>query len=338
MNPFLPEGMQGILLQQAGLGAPTEDIKNYQYDVRQGYKGTMNDWRTAKALASRPVTNVDVNTAGETKFSSDYGAARATMASSIVDAGDKAGANLQKSNLLAHLLSQAPVGKAVPAFASIGAWLQSLGLDPSGVGIDPKLPATVEAINGLSNEMILGKIGSATGGFPANNFSEQDREFLRTTIPQITDRPESAGIKLEASRRLDELAIHRADEWEKIANDPNDKRPLEQKFSEFSHDWRDYLQKQNIFAGLDDKLKALGAPQAAAAPAATAAPSVGAPQPGEVREGKGGIQYQFTGRGDWHDPGNWKPVTPPPARQAVPNAPPPAAAGVFPFVPSQGPL
>jgi hypothetical protein len=367
MNPFLPEGMQGILLQQAGFGAPTEAMKEYQYATRQGFKGsmldyqrqksldmptdvmkeyqqaraqgfkgTMLDYQTQKSLASRPVTNVDVNTAGETAFSSEYGKGRSAVASDIVDAGDKAASNLQKSNLLAHLLPQVATGKAAGAFSTLGGWLQSLGMDPAAVGIDPKLPATAEAVNGLANEMILGKIGK--GQFPANNFSEQDRNFLLTTIPQLSDRPEAANIKLEVSRRLDELAIHRADEWEKIANDPSDKRPLEQKFSEFSHDWRDYLQKQDVFAGLDDQLKALGAPQAAAAPAATAAPSVGAPQPGEVREGKGGIQYQFTGRGDWHDPANWKPVTPPPARLAVPNATPPAAAGVYPFMPSQGPL
>jgi hypothetical protein len=270
--------MQGMLLQQAGLGAPTEDIKNYQYDVRQGYKGTMNDWRTAKALASRPVTNVDVNTAGETAFSSEYGKGRSAVASDIVDAGDKAASNLQKSNLLAHLLPQVATGKAAGAFSTLGGWLQSLGMDPAAIGIDPKLPATAEAVNGLANEMILGKIGK--GQFPANNFSEQDRNFLLTTIPQLSDRPEAANIKLEVSRRLDELAIHRADEWEKIANDPSDKRPLEQKFSEFSHDWRNYLQKQDVFAGLDDQLKALGAPAAAAAPAVAAPSAASAPLPG----------------------------------------------------------
>ncbi len=316
MNPFLPEGMQSVLLQQAGLTAPTDAMKEYTLAQRQGFKGSMLDFTTQKALASRPVTNIDVSTAGETKFSSDYGSARAAVASDIVDAGDKAASNLQKSNLLAHLLPQAPLGKAAPVFANIGAWLQSLGMDPAAIGIDPKLPATTEAINGLANEMILGKIGK--GQFPANNFSEQDRNFLLTTIPQITDRPEAAAVKLEVSRRLDELAIHRADEWEKIANDPTDTRPLEAKFAEFSHDWRDYLQKQNVFSGLDDQLKALSAP--AAAPAAPAAADTEAAPPGV-------------------DASLWKFMTPDEKALFKPKAPAPApaAAPAIPAAPAAPP-
>lgn len=319
MNPMLPAGMQSILLQQAGLGAPTDAMKEYQLAQRQGFRGSMLDYQTQKSLASRPVTNVDVNTAGETEFSKTYGGAQATTANDIVDAGDKASSNLQKSNLLAHLLPQVATGKAAGAFSTIGAWLQSLGMDPAAIGIDPKLPATAEAVNGLANEMILGKIGK--GQFPANNFSEQDRNFLLTTIPQLSDRPEAATIKLEVSRRLDNLAIHRADEWEKVANDQNDTRPLNVKFAEFSRDWRDYLQKQDIFAGLDDQLKAIG--PAAAAPAT---PEGGA-QPGGVpvgtiQEGRGGIKYRFGG-GSPTDRNSWVPVDAAPA--AAPASPPVAA-------------
>lgn len=213
-----------------------------------------------------PTTNINMK--GEGKFSEVYGGQQAESAAAIVPAAEKAGNELQKSALLGRLLEQASTGSLAPTVANVGAWMESVGVDPSIVGIDPKTPATLQAIGGLTNQMIMGKIGP--GGFPANNFSEQDRKFILTTIPQMTDLPDAIRIKLAVSDRLNKLAIERANAWD-AAQDEAAKAgiPVDQAYRNFERDWRHHMEGADLFGDLAQQ--ADGLPKTEAAPKAEGA-------------------------------------------------------------------
>jgi hypothetical protein len=188
-------------------------------------------------------TNVSINQQAESSFEQEYGKQVASDAYATLHGGDTAAANLQKNDLLGRLMTVVSTGPLTPAQSTIGGWMASIGLDPAAIGIDPKLPATAEAVNGLANSMILGMIGAANGGFPANNFSEQDRKFLLSTIPQLSQQPGAAGLLLEVNKRINQLAIAKADAWTAA-------REKGQSYEKFDQGWRSQLAGQNIFADL----------------------------------------------------------------------------------------
>lgn len=233
----------------AGVQPDTPDIRNYKLYAAQAQKNgqqpmPFEDYQIRLKQAGRQ--QVNINQQAESSFEKAYGTHEAEQAADILAAGDKASTNLQKSALLKNLLTQMQTGKLAPAATTIGAWAQSAGINPSLIGIDPKTPVTGQAINGIANEMVLGKIGK--GGFPANNFSEQDRKFMLTTIPQLSDQPGSAAIKLEVSRRLDQLSVMKANEWAAA-------RDQHKTFDQFSSEWRRKMQGMNIFGDLMQQAK-----------------------------------------------------------------------------------
>ncbi|KAA2234173.1 hypothetical protein [Salinarimonas soli] len=55
---------------------------------------------------------------------------------------------------------------------------------------------------------MVGQIGA--GGFPANNFSDADRQFLIETVPALANSPGGNGMILEAMKRTETLKVENA--------------------------------------------------------------------------------------------------------------------------------
>lgn len=206
-------------------------------------------WRelNAKRLGGAGV-NVAIDQSAPNEFEKDYGQGMSKRAQAVIDAGDKAGADLQTTRLMRGLLDGVKSGKLAPAGATVGAWMQSAGLDPKNFGIDPNLPATAETVAAISNKMAMSGIGGE-GGIPANNFSNADREFLTKTIPQIANRPEANDILLTMKERTSELAMERADKWAEA-------RASGKSYEKFEREWRKDVGSRNVFGDLADKIKA----------------------------------------------------------------------------------
>lgn len=188
------------------------------------------------------VTKPQVTMPQETAFAKTTGEGYGKDALDITKQADSAVSTLQTVNLLGKLLTDIGSNSLAPTKATIGAWAQSVGIDPKALGIDPKLPATAQALSSITNKMVVSMIGQ--GGFPANTFSEQDREFLVSTYPKLGDLPQAVALKTSILSRLAQLQIDRADAWDKAQSEGKS-------FQQFDSEWRKSVRSQNIFGDLE---------------------------------------------------------------------------------------
>jgi hypothetical protein len=224
-----------------------------------------------KALGGAGV-NVQIDQSAPNEFEKKYGEKMGERAFSVIEAGDKAAVQTQKIALAQKMLADIQTGKISPALATVGAYMQAVGVDPKLVGINPNLPANAEGLTALTNDMVIGRIGA--GGFPANNFSDADRGFLKDTVFSLRDRPEANAIKLEVARRLADFDAAKADAWaEARAQRP----PVS--YEKFEAEWRAKTRKTDLFADLykpaEDAVKtapATGATGATGAPVRVSTP------------------------------------------------------------------
>jgi hypothetical protein len=219
-----------------------------------------NFWKeyNAKRLGGAGV-NVTIDQSAPSEFEKTYGEGTAKMALATLEDGTKAQSDLNNIQLTKTLLQNVQTGKLANPQASIGAVMQAFGVDPASFGIDPKLPATQEALTSLVNNMTLGKIGAATGGMPANNFSDADRSFLQRIMPNLANRPEANDIILEAGQRVAQLRMEKSSAWADARAGDWDKAPGKKlSYEEFDRMWRKDSRNMNLFSDLADKVKAIG--------------------------------------------------------------------------------
>jgi hypothetical protein len=262
-RPGIPAGMkeaaklelQHLYKQIEGTDA---DIRKYEYARRQLKPGEemppFTDWLRANKA---PVVQIDQK--GEGAESIARGKAAGERAGKAIDAAEKSGQSLLKSAHLEQLLSRVAQGKLEPARMSVSAWAKAFGLDDDAakkLGLKPDDVGDQQAISALTNEMIVGKIGP--GGFPANNFSDADREFLTQVFPQLSNEPKANKIIIEASRRIDRLNIEYAKEWTKYRK-AEKAAGREASFDDFAIDYADKLSEKDVFGDLIKQAESLGA-------------------------------------------------------------------------------
>lgn len=210
--------------QERAQGRQPMPFMNYQMELkRAGATAITNDMR------------------GPNSFETHYGEGQAKRALATLEQGDKASGELQNIQLLRRLNGSIETGKLTPGIATMGAYLQSVGIDPKAVGIDPNLPARAESMTALSNKQLMGLLGP--GGFPSQNFSDTDRKFLEKIVTSPYDRPETNEMKLAVAERVHGLAMEKANAWV-------DARDQGQSFEKFERDWRKGLQGRNVFGDL----------------------------------------------------------------------------------------
>lgn len=227
---------------------------------------------TAKRMGGAG-TNVTVDQRGASEFEKVYGEGMGKQALAVIEAGNTAPQTIQRVQLLKAMNNAIETNKLAPLHATVGGYLQSFGINPSVVGLDPNLPATAESMRALTNEMTLSKIGA--GGMPANNFSDADRKFLEKTQSSLEDRPEANALKLEVAERVARLSAEKADRFAEMrGQNPNvDKLKL---YEEFDRNWRKEQQGRNMFGDLAQQFNAMPG-------ASVKSPVPGAPPPGGVR-------------------------------------------------------
>lgn len=198
------------------------------------------------ATAGKPVTTIDQRAPDE--FEKEYGQGMGKRALATLEAGDKAVANLQRFNIMDSLLSSVETGKLAGTQATIGAWAKAAGLDPAKIGIDPNLPMVSEASKSFMAQSVIGQIGA--GGFPANNFSNPDREFLTGTVPQLGMQPGANKLLLEVGRRVAQRDIDKANAWA-------DAREQKISHEAFERDWRKKVAGEDLFKDIKEQIKTM---------------------------------------------------------------------------------
>lgn len=247
--------------ERARFGIPPNDLRPYQ--VGPGNK-----------LINPPAeTRVNIDQSAPNEFEKHYGEGMGKRALATLEAADKASGELQNIQLLRRMNSDITTGKLTPATATVGGYLQSLGIDPAKVGIDGNMVAKVESMQALSNKQLMGLLGP--GGFPSQNFSDTDRKFLEKIVTSPYDRPETNELKLAVAERIHGLSMDKAGAW-------GDAREAGQSYEKFERDWRRQIKDRNIFEDLQLPNIAQPLPPGAQ-PAGGSAPTPDAAAPGRVR-------------------------------------------------------
>lgn len=250
-NPNLPAGQKEVaktLLTRALDDAKTPERISFLNKLKEesGYQGTILDLE--RELRSAGKTDVKIDQRAETAESKAAGEGAGKRRSEMFASAGAAGKTLTNLSRMESLLGQVSQGKIEPARMTISAWAKSLGLNDdvaSSLGLDPKGVGSAQALQSLVNESVIGKIGS--GGFPANNFSDADRTFITQIFPTLGDDPRANRIRVEAAKRMAQLDIQRAKDYQAWRSDPANKG---RGFEDFEVFHADKVAKQDIFGDL----------------------------------------------------------------------------------------
>jgi len=239
-----------------------------------------------------------VDMTGEREETKAFGKAAGEAAAETMKAAGAASGNLAQLNLLEKRLDQIDQGRLVPARMKLTALAKSLGANDeflTKIGLKPDQLADQQAAQTLIGAMMVEKIGA--GGFPANNFSDADREFLLSTLASLANDPRANKLIIEAARRVENTKIEKARafrDWKKANKDGS--------FFDFETDWIARMQQQDVFGDLRREAEALGAGPGQGQPGGAQQGTVAPPQPGTVMDG-----YVFRG-GDPANPNSWEKI------------------------------
>jgi hypothetical protein len=257
-NPNLPKESQelakALVLKALDDNKLPEEQKNY---LRAQLDPKFREYQLETRRASATAITNDMR--GENEESKAFGKSAGERGGAMMAAARAAPKKLQNLTRMESLLAQVEQGKIQPARMNISAWAKSLGLDDAAaerLGLDPKGVGTSQAIGALSNELALGHIGP--GGIPANNFSNTDRTFVTDIVPKLANDPAGNKIMIESARRLEQLNIEKAKEWQAFRRNAANKG---RGFDDFESDWNEKTASRDIFGDLTKKAEAIIGPQ-----------------------------------------------------------------------------
>lgn len=228
-NPYLPPGQKALaqtLLTRALDDAKEPDKVRTLNAIKEqsNYPGTILDLERDLRAASKPDTTVNIDQKAETAEAGAAGKAAGERRAAMFAAANKATDNLANLTRVQTLLDQVDQGKLQPQRMTISAWAKSLGVNDDfakSLGLDPSKVGDAQALQAMTNELVLGKIGA--GGLPANNFSDADRQFLTDTLPKLGNDPRANKILIEAARRVQNANLQRALDYQQWKSDPANK-------------------------------------------------------------------------------------------------------------------
>ncbi|MCJ2129218.1 hypothetical protein MKK51_10195 [Methylobacterium sp. E-045] len=212
--------------------------------------------------------------AGETEEAKELGKLRGKRAETIEASAMKAPDQIAKLNMLGGVLDNATTGTLGPTETKVVGLAQALGISDDTIknlGLNPQQAVTAQIATKLTNELVTGMIGS--GGFPSNNFSNTDREFLTDIFPKISNRPEANRTAIEILKRVQQRNLEFGDAWSEYQQAQQEAgKPI--KVSEFEFNFRKSLRgKPDLFADMRDASVAPAASKSEAAPVSKASPT-----------------------------------------------------------------
>lgn len=203
-------------------------------------------------------TTINNDLRGEGAEAKAMGEAAGKRAGETMNAAFLGTKQLQRIGQIEALMQRVETGKMAPARMNLGAWGKAMGVNEDvlrGMGLDPTTVGDAQALNAIAGRMVIDMIGA--GGFPANNFSDADRQFITGTVPQLANDPRGNKLIMEAARRTAQLDIQKAKEWRdwKKANKSGS-------FDDFEMLWADKVGSKNHFADLAEQANAITGGQA----------------------------------------------------------------------------
>ena len=159
---------------------PKEDttpsaVKEYNFAVDQGYKGSLLDFSLAQKRAGATKVNVDAGQRFENAYSTDQGKQFSDVMANINKAGFAAPSQIRKLERMQELLDGVDGGKLAPTGLDIASAANSIGIK-----MDPKL-GNKEAAQALSREIAGGFRQPGTGPM-----TDKDFENFLAQVPDLS--------------------------------------------------------------------------------------------------------------------------------------------------------
>ena len=224
-------------IQKAIAPENTPDIQNYNFAVKNGYKGSLLDFAKEKAAASRPVTNVNnttnVTNAGEKAYDQALNKDLADTFLTYQKEGRSAGDQLNTISTMERAAKDPNFysGTGANAITAYRRGAAALGLG------DTSAAAPNELFGKMSNKLVIDSLGSLSQGV-----SNGDRTFVESTVPNLQNTPDGNAKIFEVMRKV----AQRKQEVARLATDYAAKNGgrIDYKFNSVL---QDYAEKNPLF-------------------------------------------------------------------------------------------
>lgn len=219
---------------------------------RQQYKqqyGKEPDMAAINQYRQSGSSSVNVNMPPlEGAYQKTLGEEEGKQGAAIITAGQQASSTLDTVGALrqaraALQQSGGDVGKLAPVQAQATALMQSLNLNPEALGL-PKDAGPAQMIQALTNKLALGNIGAQSGGLPANNFSEADRQFITQMEAGLGDNPSAYDAKLLMRQKVAERNAQAAQMFQSYPQ-------TQEGYHKFQQDWAAHIKANPLFSPED---------------------------------------------------------------------------------------
>jgi hypothetical protein len=153
---------------------------------------------------------------GQTTFDQERGKQLAANVDEWNAARRKAGEQMMQLASFERANKAFATGAAAGSRLAIGKWAQMAGIPEGvlgGLGLDKNALASGEEMRGITARMMVDMIGK--GGFPANNFSNADREALERALVSVDNTPEGNARLISMGRAMTQRNIEIGEEWSK---------------------------------------------------------------------------------------------------------------------------
>lgn len=200
-NPFVQrmgQQMAQQMIQKQMLGSEeTNDTKEYNRAVQQGFKGTLFDYQKQLKEAGKPVTNI--NQQQESEFNKESGKLQAKRFDEMVQGGQTAGQMISDVSALRDIGSRITTGKTAEIAAALGPYAEALGIKIDGLG---DMQAYNAIVSRLAPQMRVSGSG-ATSDFEMKKFLE--------ALPGLGKTPEGNEIISKTFEAIQQHKIAAAD-------------------------------------------------------------------------------------------------------------------------------
>jgi hypothetical protein len=237
-----PPRMLVTLEERRAVGIPDDDKRPYGIDKGKIYS----------PAGSAPSASVNMPKA-ETEEERVVGKAIGERRTAVEGAFSTASEKINRYELMKRLTENVKTGRLAGFQGTVADWGLSIGVSPKtleSLGIDPKLPATEQSLTSAVNRAVIDNLGP--GGFPTQNFSNTDRDFMTKIFPSVMNRPEANSVIIEVLRRTEQRKLEAADDWDRAQD-------RKQSFKDWERDWsRKVRAMPNLFDDVADQIKGIG--------------------------------------------------------------------------------
>lgn len=230
----------------------------------------------AKGNSGLTVNNVLPGGGDEDEFQKKRAGTLAARLDTFEEGANNAPMKIGQLQTLSDILSGIEQGTFAEQKGMIVSTLQSMGAPDWAVerltGLDPNLPGSQQAAKKIIAEMTISQIGP--GGFPAQNFSNADLQFLRESQVSLNALPEANALRIKMGMIAEQAKMDAAIAWREYKTIAREQGiPEGDAFEMFQEEYRQTLDErakagETYFGGLKEEIAALKKRGGGAAPGA----------------------------------------------------------------------